>query len=255
MGNNVEYIFSINTGRSGSDYLSNLFSFATGCRAFHEAAPVCNGTAMRAFQEGNVESMRRLTARKVKAIKALKADAPVYVETNHLFIKSFGWFIPEHIMQKKIGIIVLRRNPEDVVKSFSRIRCTAMTEAGKRWILTPERRRPLVRPPTRLVPAHLFYKCMRSVQRLQRATGSQTCRRWLRAYETRSLRWYIRETDALARAYRERFPGICYYEVDVEDLNDLNKVEQMFDFFGCTSMPGLAKAVGRPTNLKRDVTD
>ncbi len=49
MGQKVDYIFSINTGRSGSHYLSNIFNHVTGCCSFHEPYPYCRDKVMRKY--------------------------------------------------------------------------------------------------------------------------------------------------------------------------------------------------------------
>ncbi len=36
MNDHPGYLFSINTGRSGSEYLTRIFEHVEGCRSFHE---------------------------------------------------------------------------------------------------------------------------------------------------------------------------------------------------------------------------
>ena len=59
----VKWIFSINPGRSGSDYASHLFKHAKDCLSLHESAPVMCGEVMVWF----VSCLKLNTNKKVLA--------------------------------------------------------------------------------------------------------------------------------------------------------------------------------------------
>src|SRR5690606_1487636 len=135
----VEYIFCIGTGRNGTDYLRSIFAHVEGCVAEHEPVPRCNREPMRKFLNGNEGAMRPLMPAKLAQIERSRAGAPVYMESNHCFIKGFGWLIPEHIDQKKIAVITVSRESSRIVDSYMRIGSTCLSENGRNWQIMPSR--------------------------------------------------------------------------------------------------------------------
>ena len=113
---NLQYIFSINAGRSGSDYLTELLSLADNTISIYEGFPLMNGAPMRQFNNGDPSALDALMPIKLKEIqKSRKHQKTIYSETNHSFIKGWGYLIPdEYIPQEDIGIVILRREPEKI---------------------------------------------------------------------------------------------------------------------------------------------
>lgn len=260
MDHSTDYIFSINTGRSGSDYLKTLFEHVAGCQAFHEPRPVGNGKAMRRYARGHTGAMKAVAQQKAEIVRNVKRHSRLYVETNHCFIKGFGWFIPELLGEEKIGVIILKRDEPEIVTSMLRINCSPLVPYGRQWITTPDKSNPLVTPPRLLFSARTTYLIARIVKFLFRGTrflARHVFRtrihdpRWLTDYELECVRWYVRETAAQAEAFKRRFPRIKCYEVDIDDLNSLEHVRAMLAHFGCEAKESLSEAVGNPTNLKR----
>jgi hypothetical protein len=255
----VDYIFCITTGRSGSDYLSTLFGHVEDCAAFHEPDPQANGRAMRRFSLGDREPMQKVVEQKLAAIRELKGNRSVYVETNHCFIKGFGWLFAERLPPDRMGVIILKRDKSKIARSLLRIGCSPLDPFGRRWVLAPDARDPAVAPPsllglpraTYLAACALKYGLRKVGALSKRLTGKElpTPRRML-SYELRCLEWYVEETEARARAFRQRFPTIRYYEVDIESLNSLDEVRRMLTFLDCTPKASLPEVVGNATNLK-----
>lgn len=155
----TKYIFCVNPGRSGSHYLSKLFAHVENCQAFHEPDPIGNGEVIQQFLKGDDLSARQVAEQKADFIKKNAPADTVYVETNHCFIKGFGWFLPDILSADKIGIIILTRNKAQVVNSTYRIGCRPLHESGRRWLLTPDLGRTLKDPPTKFgLSASLTYK-------------------------------------------------------------------------------------------------
>jgi hypothetical protein len=258
MDHKVDYIFCINTGRCGSNYLFHIFSKADNCIAVHEPPPICNKLPMQAFLDGDEAPIRALMPAKIEQIKRTRGDASQYIETNHCFIKGFGWFVPEHIPPERIGIIILRREKDKVVESYWRIETTPVSERGRKWLISPKRKNPILPPPFRWVSPRFTMSVMRWLALPFR--GKKWFRMlhiprppvpaWLERFERAALDWYVDETYALGEAYQQKFPGIRYYPVTVEELNDPAKVKEMLDFFGSSYSAGIDEIVGRPTNLK-----
>lgn len=141
----MKYIFCINTGRSGSDYLSKIFDHVSGCQSFHEPNPICNGQVMYRYALGELEPMRKAVREKVEAIKK-KGESLLYVEINHCFIKGFGWFIPQYFPEENIGVIFLKRERSKIAESLMRVGASPLDKLGRKWISTPEMKEPLVPP-------------------------------------------------------------------------------------------------------------
>jgi hypothetical protein len=262
MSETIEYIFSINTGRSGSHYLASLMEHVADCCAFHEPEPIGNGEIMRRFARGDVESMRRFSETKVDAIRTAKGACKTYVETNHCFIKGFGWFIPEHIPEEKLGVVILKRDESSIVDSVLRTGYSPLMGKGREWISTPEIHSPLVSPPRKLLPPRAMYTfarfasvAIRLKESKKGAASAQNWRypKWIAEYERECTRWYVEETRAKAEAFKRRFPRVTYYEANVDELNNLDSVRKLLATFGLTEKETLQAVVGRPTNLKLTV--
>lgn len=257
----VKYIFCINPGRSGSDYLAKLFRHVEGCIAFHEPEPIGHGKVMRRFADGDEWEMKKLAKRKAVHIqKQLDGGYKLYMESNHCFIKGFGWFMPEYL-EGDIGIVILKRDPTMIANSLLRIGCTPLTEMGKNWILTPDVRKPLVKPPSLLFSPSVTYQLasglmlgLRAVRYCFRKTlGVELdISSILKKYEYECLMWYVAETYARGDLFKKLFPNVKYYEADINSLNTLDSVQQMFRYFGCTNNASSMSIIGNPTNLKKE---
>ncbi|MFK7790858.1 MAG: hypothetical protein AB8C95_15360 [Phycisphaeraceae bacterium] len=259
MAERIDYLFSINTGRSGSNYLGQILEHVVGCRAMHEPAPIGNGEVMRRYLRGEAMPMKEFARKKLEAIKQLKKGSQVYAETNHCFIKGFGWFVPEHLPAEKIGVVILKREPKKIAQSLLRIGCTPLVAGGREWIKTPEIESPLVEPPKRMGSRRLAYHAARLIKLPLRALDFMVDRclgsrlgypSWLTEYELECLEWYVQETYARAELFKKTHPNIRYYEVSIDELNSLESVEAMLKHFGLAAKPSLKDLVGKPTNLK-----
>ena len=131
-----KYIFSINSGRSGSDYLTELLSKASNTTSIHEGFPIMNGMPMKKFNEGNASELYKLVSLKMKQIhRQIKNGAKIYCETNHSYIKGWGYIIPdEYIPQEEIAIVILRRDIDRVAYSLLGVHNVPGTsESNRTW--------------------------------------------------------------------------------------------------------------------------
>lgn len=151
MSTTTKVLFSINPGRSGSHYLSKLFSYGNNCKSYHEARPVGNEEAMRKFFQGDDNEIKNIAKTKADKINTILKDNSTYVETNHCFIKGFGWFISNYlnVLPEQIGVIILRRDIEQFAQSTYRIGCRPLYQVGRNWLITPELINPIISPPSR----------------------------------------------------------------------------------------------------------
>lgn len=214
---------------------------------------------MRKFLNGHTSLIRKVALEKARMAQEIVQDKQVYVETNHCFIKGFGWFITESVPEERIGVIILKRDPSKIAKSTLRIGCSPLEPDGWRWVITPDIRSPLVPPPSPFLSRHVsFYlactikfivRCARYLVRVGFGKEFPFPRR-LTNYEITCLEWYVEETAAREKLYREKFPSMRYFEVDIEELNSREKVTEMMEFFGCQEKESISDIIGVRTNLK-----
>jgi hypothetical protein len=182
-----------------------------------------NGIPMQRFNEGDETALRALLPVKLAEIrKKAGGGRKVYCETNHSFIKGWGYLVPEFVRREQIGVIILRRSAEQVIHSHLRVRSVPGTTRWSRtWVLTPGAARDHCPPPDR--DDH-YAPC----------------------------RWYVEEVERRAQAYKAQFPDITYLECDLDQLNDLRFVREMFDRFGLLPSPRLDGTVGKPLNARTE---
>lgn len=220
----IKYIFCINSGRSGSDYLTELLSKAENTVSIHEGFPIMNGSPMEKFNCGEEGELKKLMPLKLKEIhKKNKNGLKIYCETNHSFIKGWGYLIPDtYIPQEEIGIIILRRDVEKTAYSLLRVRdVPGISEWTRTWLLTPNVERNISKPADNANPYEL-------------------------------CKWYVEETYLRAEEYKKRFPRIKYVECDLEQLNQYDFVLEMFASFGLVPKSELQNAVGRVVNVRNE---
>ena len=260
MKNKIKYIFCINTGRSGSNYLGELFTYADGAISMHEMRPIGHSEEMREFLKGNHEPMRKLTKKKLNIINDSCPNGEVYIETSHMFIKGFGWILAEILPHDEIGVIILNRDKSKIVSSFHSIDSVALTYRGQNWMITPDIEKPLIQPPGFFGKYRETYALMKLLKLIENKLHGLIKKilpnkkieqlKIFNRYNFQCLEWYVDEIHALGEKFQQDHPKITFKSLDLSDLNDLKKVEELFEYFGLTAKEGLPKVVGKPTNLK-----
>lgn len=112
-------IFCITSGRSGSQYLAELFRTARRVQSFHEAPPTMSGEPLRLVNALPFEASREARRIKPEAIADLLRRMPpedIYAETNHMFIKTFFDVVLARF--PNVDVVILRRGLPHVLKSF-----------------------------------------------------------------------------------------------------------------------------------------
>jgi len=220
----IKYIFCINTGRCGSDYLTELLSKAENAVSIHEGVPIMNGSPMQKFNTGDDSELRELMPLKMREIrKKSKNGRKIYCETNHSFIKGWGYLIPNaYVPQEEIGIIILRRDVDKTAYSLLRVHdVPGASEWTRTWLLSPNSPRNLSQPGENANPYAL-------------------------------CKWYVEETYLRAEEYKRMFPKIRYIECELEQLNNYDFVVEMFSLLGLVPTPTLPDAVGRVLNVRNE---
>ena len=220
----IKYIFCINPGRCGSDYLTELLSKAENAVSIHEGVPIMNGSPMQKFNAGDDSELRELMPLKMREIrKKSKNDRKIYCETNHSFIKGWGYLIPDvYVPQEVIGVIILRRDVDKTAYSLLRVHdVPGASEWARTWLLSPNSPRNLSQPGDNANPYAL-------------------------------CKWYVEETYLRAEEYKRMFPKIRYIECELEQLNNYDFVVGMFSFLDLVPTPALQDAVGRVLNVRNE---
>lgn len=222
-GMGITHIFSINTGRSGSDYLTELLAQATNTVSLHEGLPIMNGQPMRQFNNGDSDTLSQLMPLKMQEIQKKRKPGKIYCETNHSYIKGWGELIPDaYIPQESLGVIILNRDVQKTVHSLLRVHeAPGTSEWSRTWYLEPDASQNLSTPSDKADPYDL-------------------------------CAWYVDEIRLRAKAYQKRFPRITYFECNLEQLNDYEFVLKLFETFGLNPTSELKAVCGRPLNTRTE---
>jgi len=198
--------------------------------------------------------MNQEVKRKVNQINSIASREKIYAETNHTFIKGFGWIIPSYLPEKEIGIIMLKRDRKTIISSLKRIQCTPLTIFGLKWLLNP-----WMMNQSNVLPfinriLYPFYLLINSflISKLNKNTFNVRIPSHVKTYEEMLLNWYVDETYSMKEKYQKVYPKIKIFETCLEQLNYTQEFINMFDFFGIEYMPKktIFEKIGKKTNLK-----
>jgi len=260
----IEYLFCINTGRSGSQYLSGLFEHFEDTASYHEPDPKMHSRMMRRYLDGKKKLLQNSMPAKVEDIKRRKGENSLYVETTQCFIRGFGWEITNYIDEKKIGVIILTRDKEKIVNSYQGAHISPLAPNGWHWLTNPR-----IRPqylfldiPKELKSGFSFYLkriyntfiwCFWRLKIISNMTPFQSSK--LKTYEKKLLAWYVDEHIERTKAYKKQFPNIPFFEVDINELNTPEGVQKMLDFFPIkqTRKESLNNAIGKKKNTQSEL--
>ena len=196
------YLFCINPGRSGSQFLAELLATDPQVAAFHEAAPKMNADTLRLVERQPYADTYAARRHKADACRALLLAAGpakrVYAETSHMFIKTFADVAMREFNPARgehVGILILRRELSRVVKSF--------VELG---IYTP--RNPY------------WPDWMPSVEACTRAIEPAAPEATLTSVERTVT--YLVDIEARAQRFRREYPHADVFETRLEALTSRN---------------------------------
>lgn len=215
----VAYVIS--TGRGGSGFLAKLLGDHLGVHAYHEPVPKMTGPflAKRANEKSRTRaSLVKLyaTCRKLKELP----ENDLYVETSHMFIKTFSHCIAEFFRDARV--IHLRRDEAKILRSCLELNYFSPNNlAWKSWMFVPEG----------------FEHC----------TPAEKCIA------------YIREIDRLAQQFRTD-NRVHVFDVDIDSLNDPAEVNRLLKFLSLPTLtsdelPAAAnRRDSRKKNFKTDIS-
>lgn len=221
-----QLIFSANPGRSGSQYLAELLGESPNVIAGHEKEPAMTGGWLRDVVHrgpGPSRELRRIKADTVRAELAGLADSTRYADTSHMFVKTFADVIFDEFPHHLVSVVVLRRDPISVARSFFELDYMGLTNAP--W---PD----FMPPPT--APASMFH---------------------IPADEIRSrfdlIFGYLIDFEIRSQTLREQAPSARWIDTRLEEITTVEGATRLFDRLRVPTPPQLAEIVNRKVNVKQ----
>lgn len=205
---------------------------------------------MREYLKGNKVSLQRLMPEKIKNIFLSKNS--LYADTSHLFIKGFGWEIPKYIPQEEIGIIILKRDVDEVAASTHRVQSGPFNELGRDWIIYPNGNNN-IKPPLRVFEYKILRVLLKAWWKINKNSGVKKYPPYFKKQSIKLIKWYCKETYALGELYQKTFPKITYVEVSINELNTFEGFEKIIATFGLEKQyckNRIKDVIGKPVNLK-----
>jgi hypothetical protein len=218
------YLFCINSGRSGSQYLAELLATAKDVYALHEAIPDMSGPFLNMVRKKGLANTLSARSVKVQAIHEILGELPrrtMYAETNHMFIKTFFDVIMEQLKEDVITVIVLRRYLPAVLKSF--INMGYFSKRNKFWSSW-------MHMPGTCDSAFIPPSLGRNPDQYDLAIG------------------YLIDIEARAQRFIRQYPECEVHEVRLELLQNSPDVERLFEELHLQPTPETIDTVGRPVN-------
>ena len=221
------FIFCINSGRSGSEYLTQLLDTARDVYAFHEAEPAMTGRYLRMVLEHDLEKSfadRRIKAQAVWQRISILPPGAIYAETNHMFIKTFHDVIMESFKDHDIDIIILRRYLPSVLMSFIAMGYYSNRNpaAWYTWMHTPG-----------------TGKCVFQTPPFDEAPDQHDL-----------AIGYLLDIEARAQRFKTQHPGCRIHEVRLEELQTAGEVKAFFAQLRVEPTAETWEMPGKPINVR-----
>jgi hypothetical protein len=210
-------IFTLASGRSGTHFLYQLFSRnAADCRAVHEPYvwnPSMFGRPIYDLAVGDIAAIRRLAERKARIIR--RCGRPTYAETSHAFLKSWsnvaGELFPEakfvHLVRDPLKVAKSEANRHAWLNAFHfpfRNYRGGDGRAYPRWALT-------------------------TLEPIYRDVGETPV---LTLFQRYVVQWIEIENRAMRFLDKFQKHAECITRESPHELNNAQRVREMFDFLG-----------------------
>lgn len=248
----AKYVFCVSPGRSGSNYLSKIFDHAKGWNGLHEPNPVMNCHYMSDYLQGKKDTLRKKMPEKFDQIFKDQGEKG-YFESNHCFIKGFGWEVFSKLKQSDVLVISLKRDRRKVVESYMRIGSDPFWNDGLNWFITP-----LAESYSKPPIGRTYYKFRRHLSRPYYwlvEKGIFKKKVWIlnRRLAKKLLYWYYDESYLRLEAFKKAFPECLILEARTEDFNSMESIKKVLSRGGLNIEfdESVNEVLGKPSNLKR----
>jgi len=134
---NKRFIYTVTTGRSGSNFITQVFSCLDDTISLHEPKPRYD-RIMRTAQHYPAIAKQFLLEKKLPAIELALSNKKNYFESSHLFCKGFleAWLNIEGLPIP--NLICLNRSHREISLSFTRLNSIpSRTFNGLTYLLSP----------------------------------------------------------------------------------------------------------------------
>jgi len=219
-------IFSISSGRAGSEYLSTVLATGRDVVAEHEAVPQMHGEPLtRCMHEPLDDSYasRRVKADAITRTLQAHPNARAYAETNHMFIKTFHDVVLREFAAHPLFVVHLRRPLVNVLHSF--VRMGYFTDRNRAWPAWMHE----ADVPNALVPVPPGPR-----DSIDRAIG------------------YLLDIEARGQRFAREFPQVKTIEARLSDLQDRPQVEDLFAQLGIEPTETTWNVVGKRVNERTE---
>ena len=207
----MEKVFVLASGRSGTRFLSGIFkNNVKNCISKHEPKPDMFSKSIYYYKEGIFDLIDKEFKKKKQKIMNYNYD--VYIETNHSFLKSFSDVAI--ITFPNMKLIHLIRNPLKVARSEL-----------NRQVFLDKIHYPFVR----------YYKVNNKKYFKWALTWEEYIFKYfddieLTKYQKYLIQWIEIENRAINFLNKYNKHDDCYTLHTPKDLNDYNKIKELFDF-------------------------
>jgi hypothetical protein len=226
IGGAHRFVFSANPGRSGSEFLARLIGAAEHTDAGHERVPTMTGPWLRQIAHEGPEGSYEQRSVKVEAIVSELEQLPAswtYVDTSHMFVKTFADVVFDAFDHELISVVVLRRDPVSVVRSFFELDYFGVgrNAAWIDWMVSP-------------TAPHSWFN--------------------LDPIEVRDqfdlIAAYLVGIEARTHQLRETTPSVRWIDVRLEEITRPEGATRLFRRLDLKPPPGLDDLVATPINAR-----
>ncbi|MBL87341.1 MAG: hypothetical protein CMO82_11860 [Winogradskyella sp.] len=195
------YVFVLTTGRSGSGTLSNIFKNSPQVNSFHEPYPILNNNfSLNERLQKSWIFFQYMFIKFPKILWTRLNGKTIYLETNHLFLKSFC-YLALKTFKSRIKIIHLVRPAHSVAKSMYDIGKIPGDSFGNRWYLDPYDKSNYI-----------------NFENIFQQINDQEAKKYKDLYK---CIWYWFETEERIKLFKNKYQGDVLM-LKTNQLNDIN---------------------------------
>jgi len=232
----TSFIFVANTGRAGSTSLTKIFSTIPKVISFHEATPDMSGTIMKEYNNNNNKLLdEKFKQEKLPNIYYNARNSSFYIESNHLFIKTFSDLAVQEF-GCRLKVIYLHRDKLEVASSYynRHIINKDVTVDVNDWVLDPSALKNLLKIDDVLYSStkfnNLFFRFL----------------------------WYCYEIEARTVDFCRKHPSIPVIGFNTNELNSFSSTSKLLNELDIPVPNNLLDIIGTNVNQgtsKSDIPD